>query len=327
MRLAAGVWNRPSGTTWIGRLRAFNLGRSALGLLQNSLAGKELRTRMRGWRSTAVLTAYMAILAAIAIGFLIKQAGPTTDQSSQIGLQLFQALSFFQLLLILFITPAATAGAISGERQRQTWDLLLVTRLSSLGIVWGKLVASVAFGVLLVLASLPLFSLVFLFGGVAPDDILHTYLVFFTTILLVGVASLFISALTRRLAVAMIVSNVLALGIAGAISLLALYLEDWGQQTYGPSFGPNGPTASPLPPLTPLAQIDPLAALASALPSSTGGSFLGGLGAVRHAFGLPLTLDLWTAYALLATVISLLLLTLTTILVRSNARWLNRGAA
>ena len=294
---------------------------------QNALAGKELRTRMRGWRSTIILTVYMAILAAIAIGFLVKQAGPATDQSSQVGLQLFQALAFFQLLLILFITPASTAGAISGERQRQTWDLLLVTRLSSFGVVWGKLVAGLAFNVLLILASLPLFSLVFLFGGVAPDDILHTYVVFLATILLIGVVSLFISALSRRLAVTMIVSNVVALAMGGAISLLALYLEDWGQQTFRPPYGPNGPTPVPLPSLTPLAQIDPLAALASALPDTGGGSFLGGLNPIHHAFGLHFTLDLWAAYALLATAVSILLIALTTLLVRAAPRWLDAGSA
>ncbi|HEX6508470.1 MAG TPA: ABC transporter permease [Chloroflexota bacterium] len=294
--------------------------------LHNSVVGKEFRMRMRGWRSIAVLTVYMAILGIIAIAFLLQQAGPVNGQSSQVGLRLFQTMAIFQLFLILFVTPASTAGAISGERQRQTWDLLLVTRLSSFGIVWGKLVAGLAFDLLLILASLPLFSMVFLFGGVAPEDILHTYIVFLATVLLLGVISLFISALTRRLAVAMIVSNLVALALGVGVTLLTLYFENWGAN--GPQqYGPRGPIPVSIPPLTPLAESDPLVALASALPSQNGSSYLGGLNVVHHAFLLPWTLPLWQTYAIAVAAASILLVLATTILVRSTPRWLRTGVA
>jgi ABC-2 type transport system permease protein len=288
-------------------------------LLDNSVAGKELRTRMRGLRSTIILTLYISILGVIAIAFLLQQAGPSSSQSSQVGLQLFQTMAVFQLFLILFITPASTAGAISGERQRQTWDLLLVTRLSSFGIVWGKLVAGLAFNLLLILASLPLFSLVFLFGGVAPDDIVHTYIVFVVTVIFLGVTSLWISGLTSRLAVAMVTSNVVSLVLGVGLTLLTLYLQSWGAQSYGP----RGPI--PPPPLTPLAHLDPLVALASALPNSTGRSYLGGLEKVHHAFGLPIDMHLWAAYSWTALLLSAALLLFTTILVRTPPWWLRRG--
>jgi ABC-type transport system involved in multi-copper enzyme maturation permease subunit len=288
----------------------------ARGLVYNAVIAKELRTRMRGLRSTIILTAYMAVLGAIAVGFLVQQAGPATNQASQVGVQLFEALSIFQLFLILFVTPATTAGAISGERQRQTWDLLRVTRLSAFGIVWGKLVAGLAFNLLLICASLPLFSLVFLFGGVAPEDVLHTYMVFLSTVLLLGMLSLFVSALTRKLAAAMIISNVLSLALSIGVTLFVLYLDNWGTQQYGP----HGPI--PVPPLNPLAQIDPLIALVSAVPNSAGSSALGNLGIIHHAFGLSLRLHLWTAYCIIAVVVAVLLLLLTTLVVRSTPRWL-----
>lgn len=295
------------------------------GMLQNAVVGKELRSRMRGWRSTIIITVYMAILGVIAAAFLVQQTGPTANQSSQVGIQLFQALSIFQLFLIIFVTPASTAGAISGERQRQTWDLLLVTRLSSFGIVWGKLVAGLAFGLLLIFASLPLFSLVFLFGGVAPEDVIHTYLVFIVTILLFGTTSLFISALTPRLAVSMVVSNVVALLLSVGLSLLVAYLVTTGQ--HGAVCGPGYCKAPPAPTLSPFAQIDPLVALLSALPNGTGGTILGGIGIIHHAFLLPLKLPLWEAYCMLAVVGSIGLLLLSTWLVRRAPRWLAGGGS
>jgi ABC-2 type transport system permease protein len=294
--------------------------------LHNSVVGKEFRLRMRGWRSTAVLTAYMAILGIIAIAFLLQQAGPSSGQSSQVGLRLFQTMAIFQLFLILFVTPVSTAGAISGERQRQTWDLLLVTRLSSFGIVWGKLIAGLAFDLLLILASLPLFSLVFLFGGVAPDDVAHTYIVFLATVVLLGVLSLCISALTRRLALAMVVSNLMALLLGVGITLLTLYLQNWGSQSTQ-QYGPRGPLPQSTPPLTPLAEIDPLVALASALPNQNGTSYLGGLNAVHHALLLPWSMPLWEAFTVLVVVLSGVMVAVTTLLVRSTPRWLRGGSA
>lgn len=294
-------------------------------IVSNAVVGKELRSRMRGWRSTIIITIYMAVLGAIAVAFLLQQAGATTNQSSMVGIQLFQALSIFQLFLILFITPATTAGAISGERQRQTWDLLLVTRLSSFGIVWGKLIAGLAFSLLLVFASLPLFSLVFLFGGVAPQDVLDTYVVFLVTVILLGVTSLFVSALTPRLAVSMVVSNVIALVLGIGLSIMTVYLTSTSQSA--PVCGPRG-CGPPHPPiLTPFAQIDPLVALLSALPNGTGGTLLGSIGVIHHAFGLPVKLQLWEAYSILAAVSSVILLLLTTWLVRSAPRWLTRSGA
>ncbi len=297
----------------------------ALRLVSNAVVGKELRSRMRGWRSTIIITVYMGILGVIAIAFLLQQAGPTTNQSSMIGIQLFQALSIFQLFLILFVTPATTAGAISGERQRQTWDLLLVTRLSSFGIVWGKLLAGLAFSLVLVFASLPLFSLVFLFGGVAPEDVVHTYLVFLVTVLLLGMTSLFISALTPRLAVSMILSNVVALILGIGLSIMTVYLVSTGQTA--PVCGPNGCSPPHSPVMTPFAQIDPVVALLSALPSGTGGTLLGGIGIIHHAFGLHIKMPIWEAFTIVALVVSLLLLLLTTFLVRSAPRWLRGTGA
>src|SRR5438132_3391305 len=77
------------------------------------------------------------------------------------GQALFLSLVIFQMVLLAFITPALTAGAISSERERQTIDLLFVTKLPSFSILWGKLLASMSFVLLLLLLSVPIFSLCF----------------------------------------------------------------------------------------------------------------------------------------------------------------------
>ncbi|MBK8024641.1 MAG: hypothetical protein IPK19_25260 [Chloroflexi bacterium] len=62
---------------------------------------------------------------------------------------LFFGIVGIELILILFIAPAFTAGAITGERERQTYDLLQTTLLSKATFVIGKLESALGYIVLL----------------------------------------------------------------------------------------------------------------------------------------------------------------------------------
>jgi ABC-type transport system involved in multi-copper enzyme maturation permease subunit len=286
------------------------------GLIQNAVIGKELRLRLRSRDFKAIVTLYIAVLGIIVIVFLLQHGGLVTNQSLHSGIQLFQILAIFQIFLLLFVTPATIAGTVSGERQQRTWDLLLVTGLSSFDILWGKLLAGLAFNVLLIVASVPLLSAVFLFGGVAPGDVLHTYTVFLATVLLLSITSLFVSVLSYRPTVSLIVSSMVSLALGVGLSLLILTLEAGSQESVLTILSDLGALPADLPPLTPLAQVDPLMALLSVLPSGGDGTLLGDLGSIDHAFGLPLRLPLWGAFDLLTVAISIVVLALSSLLVR-----------
>lgn len=167
-----------------------------------AILSKELRGRMRGWGSPLLLTGFIALQALVAIlvfaaasGDDLRQTGP--DMAAR-ALEVFVVLSVMQTVLILMVAPALTAGTIAGERERQTLDLLLSTRLTALEIVAGKLVAGLAFTLLLILASLPLLGIVFLFGGVSIGLLLRTAAVQITTALMLGAAGVMFSSLVRR---------------------------------------------------------------------------------------------------------------------------------
>ena len=129
---------------------------------------------MRGRRAFVALTFYLTLLAGFAWMLEALQAsafqnsgfGGATYQSSQIGTGIFAGLLILQTLLILILAPAFTTGAISQEREKQTLDLLVTTPISSLSIVLGKLFSALAWAFLLVVASIPLTAMVFVFGGV-----------------------------------------------------------------------------------------------------------------------------------------------------------------
>jgi ABC-type transport system involved in cytochrome c biogenesis permease component len=124
--------------------------------------------------------------------------GQATYASASVGRGIFIGLMMLQTLMVAVLAPAATAGAISSEREHQTLELLAVTPISSVAIVLGKLLSALAWVFVLILASIPVTALVFVFGGVAPEDMLRGYLVLFATVIGLGSIGIFFSALTRR---------------------------------------------------------------------------------------------------------------------------------
>src|SRR5207245_10295419 len=110
----------------------------------------------------------------------------------------FIYLVLFQMVLLAFITPALTAGAISSERERQTIDLLFVTKLPSFSILWGNLLASMSFVLLLLLLSVPIFSLVFFFGRIGLDQLAAAFLVTAVAALTLGSIGLACSTAFNR---------------------------------------------------------------------------------------------------------------------------------
>ena len=78
------------------------------------------------------MTVYILLLGGLGWAIFSSQASSARNsfnpgQAANYGHQLFVYLILFQMGLIAFVTPALTAGAISGERERQTIDLLFVT--------------------------------------------------------------------------------------------------------------------------------------------------------------------------------------------------------
>jgi len=170
-------------------------------LFDNPLIVKDGVSRMRSWRAPLVLTLYLGVLGLFGYSVfvaLIVISSSDRSGAAQIGGIVFETMAFMQLSLVALFAPALAAGAISGERERQTFDVLLVSRLSALSIVWGKLVASVAFMLLLILAALPLFAAVFLFGGIDFEQFVITQLLTVTTAISIAAVSLFLSATFGR---------------------------------------------------------------------------------------------------------------------------------
>jgi ABC-2 type transport system permease protein len=164
----------------------------------NPIIVKELRSRMRGARAFTILTGSLVTMGGFGYALYRMALAATQNTSSpvspQVGQLLFTGLAFMELMIIAAITPSITAGEISGEKEKQTYEMLLATPLSPSKILWGKLVASMSYVFLLVFAAVPMASLVFIFGGVALRDMVKTLVVLFVVAVMFGVIGLFMSA-------------------------------------------------------------------------------------------------------------------------------------
>jgi ABC-type transport system involved in multi-copper enzyme maturation permease subunit len=101
---------------------------------------------------------------------------------SQFGMMAFQIVAPFQLIVLMFLAAVAAANQICHEKDRRTFDLLLLTELSNSQIVLGKFLAGLLNVLQLFLASIPLLLLLTLLGGVSPRQVLAVCLVTAATI-------------------------------------------------------------------------------------------------------------------------------------------------
>jgi len=194
--------------------------------IRNPVALKELRSRMRGRRAFVVLMLYLLIMSGIItlvyLGYSASSlTGITSGAARTAGKGVFTAVLAVQVFLVLFIGPTFTAGAISGERERQTYDLLRTTLLTAGSFVWGKLISALSYVFLLVLVSIPLQSIAFLLGGLSLTELVLSQLLILIAAVTYALYGLWCSAALRSTLAATIATFSGTLLVSGGVPLLA----------------------------------------------------------------------------------------------------------
>ncbi|MDW7674734.1 MAG: ABC transporter permease [Bacillota bacterium] len=180
---------------------------------------KELKERFRTFRGPLVVFLYVGAVVAITLGFiyLTTRYNYSTFQPER-SREIFIMLSLLQLALIAFVTPGLSAGVISSERERQTLNILLTTRLSPASIILSKLMSSLAFTILLVIATLPVFAMVTLYGGIAPNQLAGVFGLYILNMVFFGSVGVFFSTWVRKTGI----STVISYGVIFAITVFTL---------------------------------------------------------------------------------------------------------
>lgn len=144
-------------------------------LLAGPLFSREALTSPRQFKQFLLRSGYVA-----ALFVLMYTAAQSTFGWQQVrnvgdfarfGELIFGIVSLVQLSLVLFFALLFAAGNVAQEKDRRTLVLLLMTDLRDRELVLGKLSASLLLVAVLLAASVPVFTLVSLLGGVSLPQI------------------------------------------------------------------------------------------------------------------------------------------------------------
>ncbi len=167
----------------------------------NPVYRRERMVRSRSYRIPLVIFAFNGVLALAALLNMYQTVAQVRISSSiQYGsfLQLYAFVATLEFMLLMFIMPALTSGSISGERERQTLELLFTTKMSPKDIVFGKLLSAVEQLIVLVVSSLPVVLLSFVYGSVDFIDLGLLMLCFAIVAFFTGSIGILFSALIRK---------------------------------------------------------------------------------------------------------------------------------
>lgn len=172
------------------------------------------------WARLIYLVALMVVF--LVMGGLLLGARESLAELAKKATQTFMAVSMVQLFLMSFIAPVFCAGAITQEKDANTYHILLTTPLSNAQIVLGSLFSRIFFVWALLLSGLPIFCITMIYGGVTTAEIFESFGLAACTGLVTGSIAIMISFLrmgTRR--------TIFAFFVGVAVYLLGVYAIGW----------------------------------------------------------------------------------------------------
>ena len=204
--------------------RAFPTFGRWLGVLGWPILQRQLRADFRKHR---FFVTHLASISVLALSFVALMSVQVEEGSSttpdQIGRGLFSTFFLVQLLVCVTVFPAFSATSFSEERANECMDLLLTTTMRPVEIVWGKLISSIVYCLLYIVASVPLISIAFLFGGIEEGEVIAGFLLLILATLSVAVLGVCISSYSRGT-----VSSVLTTYVAIVATVAAFVLYTVG---------------------------------------------------------------------------------------------------
>lgn len=181
----------------------------------NPILKNEMKLNMRTMRSAWTVFIYNGILAVVSIAIFYKMVDNIKYGSTEYTamIQLYVVMAYIEFGMLMFLLPPLTGGSISGERERQTLDILMTTKIKPWEIVIGKLEASLSTVFMLVFSSLPVMSLVFAYGGIGFSDLLLLVLILLLSAVFIGSVGIFFSSFCKKTSAAIVVTYIAELAV------------------------------------------------------------------------------------------------------------------
>ena len=234
----------------------------------NPVLRNETKIAVRSIKFTLMILAYVAVLAiAVMIYYNV-----INSEAFYNGLNLKSSTNFYvvmavvQAALLFSIVPSLSSTAICSEREKQTLDILLSTKLTPLQIIIGKISSSSLRVIILIISMMPLYAVGSLMGGIKIGDILQLILFFIINTIFMASIGVFISTYVKTSKVSTTLTYLLIVFIY--LGIIAIALGIFAFSTYQYYSGNN--LTAPMPTISPIIYISPVIGFISLLANQVG---------------------------------------------------------
>ena len=196
----------------------------------NPILKKDLRVTSRTMKFSWGLFAFEAVLTLI---FLLAISIIYTENDGYVEIYkalvwLFPIIGATELSIVALIMPIETASAITSEREKQTFDILLTTVMTPRAIIRGKVLAAVMHIMTFIIASIPLMALSFTAGGIGWWALFAYLICVFIFAYFIGSIGIFCSTITKKSIASIIISYVITSTIFGGLHFPAIIFAAFG---------------------------------------------------------------------------------------------------
>ena len=234
----------------------------------NPVLRNETKIAVRSIKFTLMILAYVAVLAiAVMIYYNV-----ISSEAFYNGLNLKSSTNFYvvmavvQAALLFSIVPSLSSTAICSEREKQTLDILLSTKLTPLQIIIGKISSSSLRVIILIISMMPLYAVGSLMGGIKISYILQLILFFIINTIFMASIGVFISTCVKTSKVSTTLTYLLIVFIYLGVIAIAFGILAFSTYQY---YNANNLTA-PMPTISPIIYISPVIGFISLLLNQVG---------------------------------------------------------
>ena len=136
----------------------------------NPIVKKDVRVQSRSMKICWGVFAYDAILALVfflAMAIIRQEIRYSDGNVYGAMVWLYPILGVTQLVILGVVVPVRTASSISGEKERQTFDIMMTTGMTPFSVILGKVMTAIVQSMFFVLVSMPIMALCFTIGGMS----------------------------------------------------------------------------------------------------------------------------------------------------------------
>jgi len=136
----------------------------------NPIVKKDIKVQSRSMKICWGVFVYELILALVfflAMSIIQGNSRYSTSNIYSAMVWLYPVLAVTQLIILGLVVPIRTASSISGEKERQTFDIMMTTSMSPFSVILGKVMTAIVQGMFFVVASMPIMALSFIIGGMS----------------------------------------------------------------------------------------------------------------------------------------------------------------